>query len=261
METLITARDIGVRFRVSRLSRDGVGRRLGRTSDHAWGIRGVSLTLNRGEVLGLIGHNGAGKTTLLRALAGIYPLSEGTIVRKGSIGSLLSPSAGLAGELSGWENIRILSVILGTARKDVPAIAREIADFCGLEKWLDAPVRTYSSGMGARLGFSIALHARPDILLLDEVMAVGDENFRKRSSEALQDHLQNGGGVVLSSHNVKDLADSCHAMIRLRSGSISDEGDPERVVRSYIAEHGDTPRSLGRNLAAITPRTERAPHD
>lgn len=257
MAAAVETRDLGVRFRVSRVSKEGRRKLFARGfTDRAWGIRGIDLVINRGEVVGLIGPNGAGKSTLLRAVVGIYSPNEGTVVRNGRVGSLLTPTAGLSNELSGWENIRLSAILLGAARRDLPDLVPAVADFCGVGDWLDADVRTYSSGMRTRLGFSIALHVRPEILVLDEVMAVGDQEFRARSNDAIKTHIKSGGTVLLASHHVTDLVDVCDRLIHMSGGSIVDQGEPDKVIERYIASHGAPPPRIGRNVAAITPRRD-----
>jgi ABC-type polysaccharide/polyol phosphate transport system ATPase subunit len=238
METLASMSGVGVRFRLPRRSRMGVTPRLitNRRSSF-WGIRDVTLTVESGAVIGLIGPNGAGKTTLLRTLGGIYRPTEGAVTVSGRVGPLLAPSAGLVPSLSGWENIALSAVLLGRTRREASSIAPRVAEFAGLGDFLDSPVRTYSSGMKARLGFSVALFAKPTLLLLDEVLAVGDQEFREKSSEAISEVARGGGGVVAASHDVERLAMSCAHLVRLEGGRVVEAGDTERVAESYLSDH------------------------
>ena len=166
----------------------------------------------------------------------------------------MTPQAGLSADLTGWENIRLIATLMGTPRRELRELTRKIAEFSGVGEWLDAQVRTYSAGMMARIGFATAIHVEPDVLVLDEVMAVGDQDFRERSTEAIKKHITSGRTVVLASHNVTEMADVCDRVVRLKNGSIVDDGDPEGVIAGYIADHGHPSQRIGRNLAAITPR-------
>jgi len=239
MAPVLSVRDAGVRFRVARHSRFGRTPRLfGARRSVLWGLRGVSLDVSAGEAVGLIGPSGAGKTTLLRLMAGVYEPDEGAVEVAGRVGPLLSVSAGLIPQLSGWENIALGGVLLGLSRRQTRAAMPGIADFSGLGKFLDAEVRSYSEGMKARLGFSIAAFTDPDVLLVDEVLAVGDEEFRERSFSVLRDFIASGRPVVAASHELGRLSALCTRMVWMESGRIEEDGDPDSVIRHYLELHG-----------------------
>lgn len=256
MESAIALRGVGVRFRVPRRSRRGrAPRLLGIRRWTLWGLREVSLDVARGEVVGLVGPNGAGKSTLLRVVAGIYAADEGSVEVRGRITPFLTPSAGLSSQLSGWENIHLGAVLLGFSRAEARAIAPRVADFSGLGDFLDAPIRTYSTGMRVRLGFAIIAHADPDVMVIDEALGAGDEEFRERSNRRMHELIRAGGAVLVASHNLRTLTELCHRAIRLEEGRVVDQGPPEDVVATYLEDlhrtgrHGEV-RRLQRTAAA-----------
>lgn len=235
MEPVLSARNIGIRFRAPRHTRYGYKPRLfGARRQVVWGIRGIDLDLVRGELLGLIGPNGSGKTTLLRTIAGIYRPDEGEIARRGRIAPLLSFEGGLNPGLSGWENIVLSEVLLGLTRRRTRAIAEEVAEFADLGEFLDAEVRVYSTGMKARLGFAVAVFSEPDVLVLDEAMTVADEDFKQRSREVVRRFLSQGRAVVMASHEIVALAETCDRLARLEHGRMVQIGSPSEVVEKYL---------------------------
>jgi ABC-type polysaccharide/polyol phosphate transport system ATPase subunit len=171
-------------------------------------------------------------------VAGVYDPDEGSVEVKGTVGALLSSTAGLVGQLSGWENILLCSVLQGSSIEQAKEQREGIARFSGLDEWIHAPVRTYSSGMKARLGFSIVASVEPDVLLLDEVMTVGDQDFKKRSGERIRDLLERGSAVLITSHNLTTLPEVCDHLVRLEKGRVVDSGEPGPVIEAYIADHG-----------------------
>ena len=239
MEPVISLRDVGIRFRVARHTHVGRTPKLfGSRKSLFWGLRETSLEVARGEAVGLIGPSGAGKTTLLRTVAGVYVPDEGTVEVRGRVGTLLSLSAGLIPQLSGWENIALGGVLLGLTRARTREVMPRIAEFSGLGRFLEATVHTYSEGMKARLGFSIAAFTDPDVLVLDEVLAVGDEEFRERSFGVLEEFVRTGRPVLAASHELDRLAKLCTRFVRMDRGRIVETGDPETVVRHYLELHG-----------------------
>jgi ABC-type polysaccharide/polyol phosphate transport system ATPase subunit len=237
VEAAVSVRDAGVRFRVPRRSRLGRTPRLvGAGRWEMWGLQGVSLDVGHGEVLGLLGPNGAGKTTLLRVVAGIYRPDRGTVRVDGRVTPFLTPSAGLNDSLSGWENIELGGVLLGLSAKRTREVAPAIAEFSGLGDFLDAPARTYSSGMRARLGFALVAFSEPDVMVVDEVMGAGDEEFRERSQAKMRELIRGGRTVLMASHVLPTLAEMCHRVVRLDQGRIVDDGEPEPVVERYLDE-------------------------
>ena len=198
-----------------------------------WALRNVSFRLVHGESLAVIGPNGAGKSTLLQVLAGILTPSEGTVEVNGLISSLLTLGAGFDQDLTGRENIRLAGAFLGLQGNDMAARTPGIIEFADLGPFIDAPLRTYSSGMRARLGFSIATSVDPDILLLDEVLATGDETFRAKSKARVVDLVKEAKGVVFVTHDMTWVVEYCNRAILLDKGLVVAEGDPAEVVEIH----------------------------
>ena len=208
-------------------------------------VRGVTLDLHESETLGLVGANGSGKSTLLSAMTGLLPLESGTI-RGRSRPSLLGVSSALRSALSGRRNILIGGLALGFTRAEVESRMDEIIDFAGLRDAIDRPMRTYSSGMRARLNFAIATARIPEILLIDEALAVGDEDFRIRSAKRIDEVRVAAGSVVLVSHNMAEIERSCNRAAWLDGGVLRVVGDPDEVVSAYLASCSSSrPRSPG----------------
>lgn len=199
-----------------------------------WALRNVSFTVESGEVMGIIGRNGAGKTTILKLLSNISMPTEGRVVTSGRISSLIELAAGFHPELTGRENIFLNGVILGLSRKEVHDRFDSIVEFSGLEQFLDMPVKHYSSGMWARLGFAIAAHVDPDILLIDEVLSVGDAPFQYRCFTRMQELVSLKKTVVFVSHNLDAVQHFCHRLIWLDHGTIAMIGRPGEVLRAYM---------------------------
>ncbi len=202
---------------------------------HHMALRDVNLAVDRGEVVGVIGRNGAGKTTLLRVVARVIHPTSGRVRVRGLVAPLLALGAGFQQELTGRENIFLNGVTLGYSRDDIACRVARIAEFSGLGPFLDAPLRTYSSGMRARLGFAVATDRRPDILLVDEVLAVGDAEFRKRCEDRIEAYRKEGMTVLIVSHSLPMLVELSTRMILLEGGRIVAEGDPAEVGRIYTA--------------------------
>ena len=180
----------------------------------------VSLKINRGERIGLIGHNGSGKTTLLSVIGGVYRRYSGTVNVKGRVSMLLALGAGFCPELSGRDNIILNGVFQGKTRREMFALMDDIIDFAGIGEFIDSPVYQYSSGMRARLGFSIATAIDPEILLVDEVMSVGDADFKLRCQERMNKLFSNGTTLVLVSHQMADIKKYCDRIVEIKSGKI-----------------------------------------
>jgi lipopolysaccharide transport system ATP-binding protein len=208
----------------------------GLRKDEFWALRDVSLDLRRGEALGVIGHNGCGKTTLLRLLTGIFPPDQGTIAIRGRIGALIALGAGFHPHMSGRENIYLNGAILGMSKGEIAEKYNKIVEFAGVGKFLEAPVSTYSSGMSARLGFSIAIHTSPDLLLVDEVLSVGDMAFQAKCSERMHDYARQGGAVIFVSHNMNAVQGLCSRVLWMKQGKYHMEGESSRVISSYLEE-------------------------
>jgi lipopolysaccharide transport system ATP-binding protein len=198
-----------------------------------WALKGVSLSVAHGECLGIIGKNGAGKSTLLALILGTLLPTRGTVKVPRKITPLLELGAGFHPDLTGRENILINGVLLGLTLDDVRARLEEIMAFSEIREFIDMPVRTYSSGMYLRLAFSIAMHVDPSLLLIDEILAVGDGAFQKKSKEALLGLIKSGVTTILVSHNLADVKDICDRAIWLDGGEIRAEGAPSKVVEAY----------------------------
>jgi ABC-type polysaccharide/polyol phosphate transport system ATPase subunit len=198
-----------------------------------WALREVSFDVARGEALGIIGHNGAGKSTLLRILSRITPPTRGEIRIEGRLAGLIELSAGFHPELSGRENAMLSGVILGLSRREIRRLMPAIAEFSGLGEFLDTPVKHYSSGMYVRLGFAIAAHLDPDILLLDEVLAVGDVGFQHKCLGRIRDLKQAGHTIVLISHDLAAIERFCDRVLLLERGQIVREGTAGEVTLAY----------------------------
>ena len=196
-------------------------------------LRGVSFEVAPGETVGVIGANGSGKSTLLKLLAGILRPTEGEVEVRGRLAALLELGAGFHPELSGRENVEIAGLLLGLSRRDVAARFDEIVRFAELEEFLDAPLRTYSSGMAVRLGFSIAAHSDPDVLLVDEVLAVGDESFAHRSLEKFAEFERAGKTILLVSHDLALVASRCRRALWLDGGLLVADGPAAETVARY----------------------------
>ena len=199
-----------------------------------WALRDVSFELERGRVLGIIGRNGAGKSTLLKILSRITDPTEGAADVNGSLSSLLEVGTGFHPELTGRDNVFLNGAILGMRRAEVAAKFDSIVEFAGVEKFIDTPVKRYSSGMYMRLAFAVAAHLEPDILIVDEVLAVGDAEFQKRSLGKMREATGEGRTVVFVSHNMASIRALCQRAILLDRGRIRADGDVDTVVSEYL---------------------------
>lgn len=201
-----------------------------------WAVNDVSFKLKRGETLGIIGPNGSGKTTILKMLNGILALDKGEIKVKGKVGALIEIGAGFHPLLTGRENIYVNGSILGMSKKEIDKKFDKIIEFAEIGDFLDAPVRTYSSGMFVRLGFSVAAHCEPDILLIDEVLAVGDLAFALKCHRKMSEFRQGGGTVVMVSQNMQAIRNMCKKALWLDGGKVKEIGEVHNVCDSYEAE-------------------------
>jgi ABC-type polysaccharide/polyol phosphate transport system ATPase subunit len=199
-----------------------------------WALNDVSFKLNRGEALGIIGNNGAGKSTLLKILCGIMKPTKGEFRVNGKLSALIEVGAGFHPDLTGRENIFLNGLILGMSRLEVKKKFDEIVDFAGLEEFIDTPVKRYSSGMYARLGFSVAAHVNPDILLIDEVLSVGDWTFQKKCAKKMEDLIRNGATIIFISHNLRAITSLCNTCILLEHGKVAKTGSSDEVIKSYL---------------------------
>lgn len=211
--------------------------------DFIWALRDVSFNVKQGEVVGIIGRNGAGKSTLLKILTRVTPPTRGQAEIHGRVSSLLEVGTGFHQELTGRENIYLNGTILGMKKKEVDHKFDEIVEFSGMEKFLDTPVKRYSSGMTVRLAFSVAAHLEPEILIIDEVLAVGDADFQKKCINKMKAVHHDGRTVLFVSHNMPAISMLCGRAILLRDGAVVADGSPQDVVSNYLHAGFGTPAS------------------
>ncbi len=200
-----------------------------------WALKDVSFDVNEGEVVGIIGRNGAGKSTLLKVLSRITEPTKGTVTLRGRVASLLEVGTGFHPELTGRENIFLNGAILGMARAEIKSKFDEIVDFAGVERFLDTPVKRYSSGMYVRLAFAVAAHLEPEVLVVDEVLAVGDAEFQKKCLSKMKDVAEGGRTVLFVSHNMEAVSTLTKRCLLLDHGSMSLDGPSEDVVPIYFS--------------------------
>jgi lipopolysaccharide transport system ATP-binding protein len=205
------------------------------SSDYVWALRNIDFKIEQGDVVGIIGKNGAGKSTLLKLLSKVTAPTTGTICAKGRIGSLLEVGTGFHPEMTGRENIFMNGAILGMNKSEIKRKLDEIIDFSGCERYIDTPVKRYSSGMMVRLGFAVAAHLDPEILVVDEVLAVGDAEFQKKAIGKMQDVSKGEGRTVLFvSHNMTSIKSLCKHGVILQNGTLIDAGDIDPIVTHYL---------------------------
>jgi ABC-type polysaccharide/polyol phosphate transport system ATPase subunit len=201
--------------------------------EQLWALRDVDLVVRPGEMVGIMGRNGAGKSTLLKVMSGVLEPTTGTARRRGSLAPILELGTGFDAELTGWENIFLNALLLGHRRREVEEHVDEIVEFSGLGELIHSPIRNYSTGMLARLGFAVATSWVPQVLLLDEVLAVGDAGFRERCHERLKRFLGGGTAIVLVSHSAEDLRASCERALWLDGGRVAADGPTAEVLQRY----------------------------
>ena len=212
----------------------GLGKRYPEARKRAdWALRDVDLTVGQGEVVSIIGRNGAGKSTLLKVAAGVSPATEGTVWRAERVAPLIEVGAGFHPELSGRENVGVNGRLLGMTRKQIRSRFDAIVDFAGLAHVIDEPVKNYSSGMFMRLGFAVAVHTEPELLLVDEVLAVGDLPFQLKCMERIRALRAEGAGVLFVSHNLAAVADASDRAMLLENGRCVSAGEPATVIGDY----------------------------
>ena len=204
--------------------------------DYVWALQDINLKIEEGDVVGIIGSNGAGKSTLLKILSRVTTPTTGRITTYGRIASLLEVGTGFHGEMTGRENIYMNGAIMGMSRAEITRKLDEIVDFAGVEKYIDTPVKRYSSGMTVRLGFAVAAFLEPEILIVDEVLAVGDADFQKKAISKMQDVSKGQGRTVLFvSHNMAAVKRLCNTGVLLKNGILADIGNVHSIVDSYLA--------------------------
>jgi ABC-2 type transport system ATP-binding protein len=198
-----------------------------------WALRSVDLQVAAGEFLGLIGPNGSGKSTLLRIIAGIFCPTSGQAVVRGRVVPMIELGAGFHPELSGRENVYLSTSLFGLSTREADGIFQAIVEFAELESFIDVPVKNYSTGMHARLGFAIAVHLDPDVVLVDEVLSVGDESFQQKCIQRMEEMRRAGKTIVLVSHGLDSVQKMCDRAALLANGRLVESGDPEAVIRRY----------------------------
>ena len=253
MRPIVSARNIGKLYHVGRLRgrhaslREPImsavaspfARLVGRPIDDTfWALKDINFEAAPGEVIGIIGRNGAGKSTLLRILARITKPTTGEIDIYGQLGSLLEIGTGFHPELTGRENIFLNGTILGMKIREIKRKFDEIVAFSGVERFLETPVKHYSAGMHLRLAFAIAAHFEPEVILLDEIVSVGDLAFQKKCFEKLRAVSNDGRTVFLVSHNLESIQKLCNRVFLIRSGQLCEEHDPRKAIEIYVSDQG-----------------------
>jgi lipopolysaccharide transport system ATP-binding protein len=221
--------------------------------DTLWALRDVSFSIGEGEVVGIVGRNGAGKSTLLRILSKITIPTSGSVRVRGRVASLLEVGTGFHEELTGRENIFLNGSILGMKRREVESKLDQIIEFAGVERFIDTPIKRYSSGMRLRLGFAVAAHLDPDVLIVDEVLAVGDAGFQKKCLSVMQDLRKGGRTVLFVSHNMAAVENLCSRGIWIDGGRLRQDGSTHEVIQSYLSSFAETQQSTS-DLSVVETR-------
>jgi len=203
-------------------------------SEYVWALKNIDFEVNRGEVMGIIGRNGAGKSTLLKILSRVTTPTTGTIKAKGRIASLLEVGTGFHPELTGRENVFLNGAVLGMSKSEIKRKFDEIVEFSGVARYIDTPVKRYSSGMYVRLAFAVAAHLEPEILIIDEVLAVGDSEFQKKCLGKMKEVAGGGRTVLFVSHNMGAVSDICHKAILIEKGEVTKSGEANEVIAHYV---------------------------
>jgi lipopolysaccharide transport system ATP-binding protein len=210
------------------------------SSDIVWSLKDINFSVNKGEAIGIIGKNGAGKSTLLKLLSRVTSPTSGDVKLKGRVASLLEVGTGFHPELSGRENIYLNGAILGMRKSEIKNKFDEIVDFAGIERYIDTPVKRYSSGMYVRLAFAVAAHLESEILIVDEVLAVGDAEFQKKCLGKMKDIASGEGRTILFvSHNMASIKNLCSKGILLENGMVKKEGDINEIVSAYLSSNAN----------------------
>lgn len=234
---IVKAENIGVRFSIFGPRQSTKGRlvRLFKPKIYFWALRNVSFTVQHGERFFIIGRNGAGKTTLLKVLAETLLPNEGCLSLWGDVSAFLSMGLGFQDDLSGRDNIAIALQLIGVSRKEIPSFQKDIIDFTRLDMFMDTPVRNYSAGMRARLAFAIATSIEPEILIMDEVMSAGDEEFRTKSQKRIHALLNKAKAIVVCTHDLARVREMANRVMWIEQGHVQAIGSPEVVVSEYLS--------------------------
>ena len=206
------------------------------TREEFWALRDVNFSIEQGDRVGIVGHNGAGKSTMLKVLSKIIEPTTGTVRIRGRVASLLEVGTGFHPELTGRENIYLNGSLLGMSRNEIKKQFDEIVAFAGVEKFLDTPVKRYSSGMYVRLGFAISAHLDPEIMIVDEVLAVGDAEFQKKSLGKMRDNSASGRTIIFVSHNLTAVQALCNKTLYFEKGQLIEQGETNQVIASYLSK-------------------------
>jgi len=204
-----------------------------KTKEEFWALKDINLTINKGERIGIIGPNGSGKTTLLEIISEITTPTTGTVTTNGKLVSLIELEAGFHPDLTGEENVFLNGLLIGMTKTEIKSKLKQIVSFAEVDQFIDSPMYTYSEGMKLRLSFSIAVHANPDTLALDENIAVGDQEFRNKSFQKIQDFFVQGKTVIIVTHYLNFLKKSCKRVIWLDKGKVKKDGKAREVIRLY----------------------------
>ncbi|MDA8901461.1 MAG: ABC transporter ATP-binding protein [Flavobacteriales bacterium] len=244
METnpIIEAKNLGIKYKISRFKRSSVmnlmktvaTRNSLKSNGEFWGLRNLNFEVQKGDILGVLGKNGSGKSTLLRTIAGIYLPDEGEMNVNGTVSSMLTLSSGFKEDLTGVENIFLIGVVTGFTEKEIKAKFAEIVEFSELEDFIYQPVKSYSSGMKARLGFSIAISLKRDIMLVDEILGVGDFKFREKSRKKMIELIKSDITVVLVSHDSETIKEYSNKCIWIHEGELKAAGETDEMMKLYL---------------------------
>jgi ABC-type polysaccharide/polyol phosphate transport system ATPase subunit len=242
MTNAVSITNVSKKFRLyherNQTLKSAIMRRRRSVYEDFWALRDVSFDVKQGSTFGLIGSNGSGKSTLLKCLAKIYWPTSGSISYAGRMAALLEVGSGFHHELSGRENIYLNGSILGMSRKEIDRKFDDIIEFSGVEQFIDQPVKNYSSGMYVRLGFSVAISVEPDILIVDEVLAVGDAEFQEKCFQKFRDYRQQGRTVILVSHSMSSVRTMCDQVAWLNKGELMTVGAAEATIAAYEGSIG-----------------------
>lgn len=255
-QDVIVVSGLGVRYRLMNLKtrslKDFAIKAVTRQikTDHFWALKDINLNVQDGEIFGLIGHNGAGKSTLLKVVARVLKPTEGRVIVRGNVAPLLGVGAAFHMELTGRENVFLNGALLGFSQQEMEEKFERIVDFAELWDYIEQPLRTYSSGMRARLGFAVATDAQPDVLIVDEILSVGDEAFREKSADRMRSFEENGATILLVTHSMATIKEICHRVAWIHQGRVRQIGDTEGIVNQYIEERQEHRRKANPRLRA-----------
>lgn len=253
MDAPVRIEGVSKRFRLQAEAvgsiKEAITQRLRPAREEFWALRDVNLEIPKGSMFALIGHNGSGKSTLLRCVARIYKPTEGHIHTQGRISALLELGAGFHPDLTGRENIALNAAILGLRSEEIAASYDDIVDFAGVREFIDVPIKHYSSGMKVRLGFAVAVHLKPEVLIIDEVIAVGDEEFQRRCFDFLYELRNQGVTIVVVSHSLELIRSLCDEAAWLEHGRVMASGPVNEVVKAYVSRVNDL--EIGRGGGAV----------